>query len=416
MKPKMEIAALALLTVGGTGCYSTWEIHPHGLVRLDGFRAGQTRTLREVGDSGEEIEFTSDSKLHFRGMDGDEEKAIFQSIKVRGETFLGVRSDDKALVAINLLGVRSVYVKNPSPAKTTALALGIMLGSVPVAALFGIMIAFATSDGGDGPGRPLRTAPGGLSLRAPLVIDRPGRASRWGGRRSRSPMGDEATQRRLFAHWANAASGECASIPAFLALARDLRLASAPSALVRRALVAAREEANHTELCAALASEYAPWPIATRTPDVPPNEDKDFESLLERLALESFWDGCVAEGAAAAVARRSARGAKDEATAQALSTIARDEQGHADLSHQIMAHCIHTGGRKVRNALFESLEQRRADEEAKMSLDASSDGEGDETHRLDEDFARSRGLPSSEVVRAGQAEAWEKSVSALARL
>jgi hypothetical protein len=124
----------------------------------------------------------------------------------------------------------------------------------------------------------------------------------------------------------------------------------------------------------------------------------------------------VAEGAAAAVARRSARGAKDEATAQALSTIARDEQGHADLSHQIVAHCIRTGGRKVRSALFEALFRRRAAEEARMSPEASSDVEGDEAARLDEDFARSRGLPGSEIMRAGHAEAWDKSVSALARL
>src|SRR6185436_11298871 len=157
-------------------------------------------------------------------------------------------------------------------------------------ALVATLIATLASSGSSGDsyygGRPLRTAPGGPRLQAPLVLDRRGRASRCGGRRSRSPMGDEATHRRLFAHWANSASGECASIPAFLALARDLRLASAPTALARRALRAAREEANHTELCAALASEHAPWPIATKIPDVPPNEDKDFEALLERLALE----------------------------------------------------------------------------------------------------------------------------------
>jgi hypothetical protein len=221
---------------------------------------------------------------------------------------------------------------------------------------------------------------------------------------------DGATRARLFAHWASEASAECASVPAFLALARDLELASAPTGLVDDARRAAREEATHTVLCAELAGDHAPLPITADAPPTPPSTDGDPQSLLVRLATEALWDGCVAEGVAAAVARRAVVLAGDEATRRALLTIARDEQGHAELARQVLAYCLSAGGRPIRDALVQSFETGRADEEARLDL-----GEDGNESSIDEDLARRHGLAGNDVVRAARAEVWGSTLSMLGR-
>lgn len=152
-------------------------------------------------------------------------------------------------------------------------------------------------------------------------------------------------------------------------------------------------------------SEHTPWTLAT-----PTNTDMDRESLLRRLALESFWDGSVAEGAAAAVARRSAPVARDEVTRLALQTIARDETNHAELAKHILAYALDAGGRAVRDTLMESFEHKRAHEEAEMSAEI----EDVATEPLvDETFARAYGLAGRSIANAARIEAWEKSVAML---
>jgi hypothetical protein len=139
----------------------------------------------------------------------------------------------------------------------------------------------------------------------------------------------------------------------------------------------------------------------------PPSLDTGASSLLRRLATEALWDGCVAEGVAAAVARRSLPLARDEATHRALSIIARDEQGHADLAKHVVAHCLSVGGRPIRDALVESFESGRAAEEARF------DDEPDDEASLDADLAQRHGLAGNAIVRAARAEVWETTSSAL---
>ncbi|UQA57565.1 hypothetical protein [Polyangium aurulentum] len=251
-----------------------------------------------------------------------------------------------------------------------------------------------------GSGRPLRAEAEAEPVRA-RVRFAPGAPRR---RAPQTPM-DETTRARLFAHWARETSAECASVPAFLALARDLARAGAPRALVTQALRAAREEAAHTALCTEIASDHAPAPILADTPAVPPSSDTDEASLLKRLALDSFWDGCVAEGGAAAQARRMRHFAGDARVCEALSVIARDEQGHADLSERILAFCLARGGKPVRDALAESVETRRAGEEERMLL-----GDEEVANDVDIDLARAHGLPDADVARQARVEAWERSL------
>jgi hypothetical protein len=282
--------------------------------------------------------------------------------------------------------------------------VGLGIG-VPAATL-GLAIAIIAASGGFGSGRPLRVGNQAAPVRARLRLDGRGRAASRRERGSRADAVDDATRARIFAHWASEASAECASVPAFLALARDLRLASAPTSLVDDALRAAREEASHTELCAGLASAQSPVPLIASTPRTPPNTDGDPGALLRRLATEALWDGVVAEGVAAAVARRSAPFARDEATNRALATIARDEQGHADLARHVVAHCLSAGGRPIRDALVESFEARRDGEEALMNAGEPGDEPG-----IDEGFARRHGIGGSAILRAARGEVWERTLA-----
>lgn len=411
MSPRSSLVTVTFFATTLTGCYSTWDIDPKSGVHLDGFREGQTRLLWTAGETPRSVEFTSDTELHFRGDDNLKGSAKFRSIEVQGTVLQGVESEQGRPVTVDLSRVVEMEAKKFSVGKTVGLSVGLGLG-IPAAYTFTMLvIALSTSTLSAG-GRPLRASTGASPIRAPFILNRQDRAGRRTSRGQRAQGVDAATRASLFAHWAKEASSECASIPAFLALARDLRLASAPSALVDRALRAAREEASHTELCTALANEHAPAPMSAWIPPTPPSTDVDRRALIERLAMEAFWDGCVAEGVAAAVARRSARDATEEAAGRALQTIARDEQGHADLSRQIVAYCLSAGGRPVRDALVESLAARRAEEEA--LLDRSGGDEGGP--RIDERFAQARGLPGDGVERAARAEVWEKNLSMLASL
>jgi len=406
MNSKNALAlATMVTTTAATGCYSSWDITPQMLVRLDGFKEGQKQELRIRSVDRELITFTRDTELHLRGNDGVEVSARFSSIRIEEPIFTGtaIREDGGGQINADLNRLSSAEVRKFSPGKTALAATGIVAASGVVGYGIFVFIALASFSGG----RPLRVAGEGAPLRAALGVDG---ARRRRARPARARGLDEATRARLFAHWAEEASSECASIPAFMALARDLKLASAPDTLVQAALRAAKEEAVHTELCAALASDHASAPITALTPPTPRNTDANPEELLKRLALEAFWDGCVAEGSAAAFARRSAAQARDHATRDALAVIARDEQSHAELSRDIFTFCLSKGGRALRNTLIERIEQRRDAEEARIERECEAGHEGN----VDEDAAREYGMASAAATRAARVEAWEESLGLIA--
>jgi len=173
--------------------------------------------------------------------------------------------------------------------------------------------------------------------------------------RARALPMDEVTRAALAHAWLEDARGECASIPAFLALARDLRAVGAPDALVLQALAGARDEVRHAALCAARAGEYAAMDILPIAPPLPAAGDPSRAAALARLGWESWQDGCLGEGAAAARARRALGGAEDPDVRAALARIAVDEQRHADLAWDVLAYCLAEGGRATREALAEAI-------------------------------------------------------------
>jgi hypothetical protein len=186
-------------------------------------------------------------------------------------------------------------------------------------------------------GRPLRTASGFSPIGAATV----------GGDVSVDRNRGESVEAVGHA-WARDAQLECASIPAFLQLAAELLEQQAPSSLVERALAAACDEMRHAALCARLASRH----LRRRIQPTLPNETarlplRGLDGLV-RLATESWLDGCIAEGVAAAHAACAAEHATDREARAAQRRIARDEQRHADLAWAILEWASERGGDAVR--------------------------------------------------------------------
>jgi hypothetical protein len=151
--------------------------------------------------------------------------------------------------------------------------------------------------------------------------------------------------------WERDAQYECASVPAFLQLAADLLAHGAPDSLVERALSAAEDEIAHAALCADMASQYLGHRVWPTLPDSLGQAPQRGVSSLTRLAVESWLDGCVAEGAAAARAARAARRASEPVARAAQVRIACDEARHADLGWSILQWTVDRGGSHVRDAI-----------------------------------------------------------------
>ncbi len=165
--------------------------------------------------------------------------------------------------------------------------------------------------------------------------------------------------------WLEAARAEAASVPAFMALGRDLDALGAP-ALARRARRAARDEVRHTRACRRLASPALGVALRVVAPAAP----NDRISKLTRLAIESWRDGCIAEGTAARRAELALARTTDPATKATLAGIARDEAEHAELAWDVLAYALARGGGEVHDALHAEV----ATTTATFSPDAESRG------------------------------------------
>ena len=148
--------------------------------------------------------------------------------------------------------------------------------------------------------------------------------------------------------WLDDTRSECGSVPAFLALARDLARAGAPRDLVARAERAAWDELRHTFLCAGLAERYGSLRVAAPIVGPLPARAQTTRDAIERFAIESWLDGCLGEGEAAARARVALVSATDAEARRVYAVIAQDEQRHADLAWDILAWALRTGGRRTK--------------------------------------------------------------------
>ncbi len=202
---------------------------------------------------------------------------------------------------------------------------------------------------GDGP-RPL-AAVGGLATLAlglvlvaatmgPVVVGgyAEGRPRRRRGRLVPTPAPPGGSTGAL---WAAAAEDEAAAVEAFRTLAHRLDRVGAPAALVARCEAAAADEVRHARRCRALSGADGPS-AAPRRPTSAPDRRAGRTTEVVRLAVESFVDGMVGEGAAAGRLERGAATAVATAPerARTLATIARDERAHAALGADVVAWCV----------------------------------------------------------------------------
>jgi hypothetical protein len=161
----------------------------------------------------------------------------------------------------------------------------------------------------------------------------------------------EARARLLGDAWARDAQLEYASVPAFVQLAYELTALRAPRALVQRALDAVRDESQHAAGCAALASSHLRHTVSPTLPKYTPRPILACRAGLIRLAVESWVDGALVEGAAAQHAARAAELASPGPAQRLLRRIAVDERRHAELAWDILAWALTQAPEEARAAL-----------------------------------------------------------------
>jgi rubrerythrin len=187
-------------------------------------------------------------------------------------------------------------------------------------------------------GRPLRE---GERLLLPQLFQMP-------SARAKAPLGPRALR------WGEDARAEYASVPAFLRLACELQAHGAHS-LAARARAAAREELRHARACLAVAQGESGARLALGPVPEPAPRFAD----LETLARESVVEGCVGEALAGNDARTRLQHERAPLARRALALIARDEQRHAELAHDVVKFCVARGGQSVRRAALDAAESQR---------------------------------------------------------
>lgn len=214
----------------------------------------------------------------------------------------------------------------------------------------------------------------GLAVRSSTLFGEPRSGRCVAGRVLRDARGAIVHAARLVSAdpavraWADDAEEECTSILAFAELAEQLALADAPPSLIARAIAAGEEEIGHARGCAAMVERLTGQPFAPRAPHHARRTPIAGHGALARLAVESWTDGCLGEGAAAgwatAAAARAARTGTPGARLQ--HTIAEEESSHAALAWDVLAWAAQAGGDDVRHALWEARDtapQLRDDED-----------------------------------------------------
>lgn len=191
-------------------------------------------------------------------------------------------------------------------------------------------------------GRPLRDAEGGLSQAAVRV----------GGPTLAQTAPADTCAARAARVWADRAGDEWASVAAFDDLAGQLAACGAPASLVARALVAGADEVRHAVVSAAIAAGFAGGGVTVELPSTAGRRaPAPGAAGLWRLVTESWTDGCLGEGTAAAWAAAEAETAGDAALRAALHGIAVDEEGHAQLAWDVLGWALACAPQPTRAAL-----------------------------------------------------------------
>jgi hypothetical protein len=126
-----------------TGCFSTWDISPRELNRLNGYREPQVVPIAD--NNGKEVAFDPRTELRFYGPDGEmQDKAKFASIDVAGSTFTGIARGERRTVSVDLSQVSEVQARKFSIGKTIAVGVGVPAGVALVLTIVVVAVAAST--------------------------------------------------------------------------------------------------------------------------------------------------------------------------------------------------------------------------------------------------------------------------------
>jgi len=146
---------------------------------------------------------------------------------------------------------------------------------------------------------------------------------------------------------------EYASVASFAELGLQLMALGAPSALVARCHRAALDEIAHATILDRLAGRdgtpfgVIPHLLGRRIG----GRARGRQRHLARIAVESYRDGWLNEGASASEFEARARQAGTSREIRALSRIAADERMHAELGRDVVLWCFEESPRSVGRAL-----------------------------------------------------------------
>jgi hypothetical protein len=187
---------------------------------------------------------------------------------------------------------------------------------------------------------------------------RNGRVHRARARRGYSHLTDrqamhlrQEVRHALAEHWKAQGELEHSSVVAYQDLARRLALLDAPADLVRRALSAAVQEADHWTRCFELAGRYLGQSLRPGRLRRPLRLPRSRSVELAALAVETLRDGMLLEAYAASMAGARAARAYDARVVESLCVFAADEAVHAALSADVLDWCLAQGGAPIVEAV-----------------------------------------------------------------
>jgi hypothetical protein len=136
-----SLAVVILVT--SVGCYTSREVPPAELYKLNGYREGQTIYLADK--EGESVKFSSKTDLRVESDDGQHMNARFSAIDVNGTTMTAVVRSSGAPVNIELSRVVAAEAKNMSIGKSVGLGVGLGVGLPIVIGITAFVILVAAS-------------------------------------------------------------------------------------------------------------------------------------------------------------------------------------------------------------------------------------------------------------------------------
>ncbi len=145
---RSPLALALLLTTTCTGCYSTWDIAPSEMKKLDGYHAPLGRMVRDK--AGADVLVDTSTDLSFKASATTAEvHAKFDSIDVPADPpkyLSGARHGDGLRLWVDLDQVGRIRAKRLSESKTTALVFGVLGATAVTVGLTYLAVKTSISD------------------------------------------------------------------------------------------------------------------------------------------------------------------------------------------------------------------------------------------------------------------------------